>query len=134
MRRVLGELRVGTRERGARLICVFGCGGDRDRSKRRAMGRCAAELSDLAFVTSDNPRSENPQAIVDQILAGVREADSACEVHCEIDRRRAISLALEAAQPGDVMLVAGKGHETGQQIGDTVLPFDDRRVAEEMLA
>jgi UDP-N-acetylmuramoyl-L-alanyl-D-glutamate--2,6-diaminopimelate ligase len=113
-----------------KLICVFGCGGDRDREKRPLMGEIAAELSDVAIVTSDNPRSEEPQAIVDEILAGVEEKT----VEVELDRRAAIEQALARAREGDVVVIAGKGHEQGQEIGGRVLPFDDRVVAAEYLA
>ncbi len=112
-----------------RLICVFGCGGDRDREKRPLMGEIAAGSSDLAIVTSDNPRSEEPQAIVDEILEGIGET----EVEVELDRRTAIGLALAAARPGDVVVIAGKGHEQGQEIAGKLLPFDDRLVAGELL-
>jgi UDP-N-acetylmuramoyl-L-alanyl-D-glutamate--2,6-diaminopimelate ligase len=111
-----------------RLICVFGCGGDRDREKRPLMGRVATELADLAIVTSDNPRSEDPGRIIAEVVAGATG-----EVVVEPDRRAAIELAVEAAEPGDVVLVAGKGHEQGQEIGEVVLPFDDREVAREAL-
>jgi len=111
-----------------RLLCVFGCGGDRDREKRPLMGRVATELADLAVVTSDNPRSEDPGEIIAQVVAG-----AAGEIVVEPDRRAAIELAVEAADPGDVVLVAGKGHEQGQEIGGLVLPFDDREVAREAL-
>ena len=114
-----------------RVACVFGCGGDRDREKRPAMGRVASELAELVVVTSDNPRSEDPAAIIDEVLAGVD--GSAAEVEVEIDRRAAITLALERADRGDVVLIAGKGHERGQEIGGKVLPFDDRTVARETL-
>jgi UDP-N-acetylmuramoyl-L-alanyl-D-glutamate--2,6-diaminopimelate ligase len=111
-----------------RLICVFGCGGDRDRGKRPLMGRIASELTDIAIVTSDNPRSENPLAIIDEIVAGMDG-----EQTVEPDRAGAIELALELARPGDVVVIAGKGHERGQEIGGVVLPFDDAEVAGEVL-
>jgi UDP-N-acetylmuramoyl-L-alanyl-D-glutamate--2,6-diaminopimelate ligase len=111
-----------------RLICVFGCGGDRDRGKRPLMGRIAGALADLAIVTSDNPRSEDPRAIIDDVLAG---ADNDLEV--EPDRRDAIARAVEGAQPGDIVVIAGKGHEQGQQFRDRTVPFDDREVAREAL-
>jgi UDP-N-acetylmuramoyl-L-alanyl-D-glutamate--2,6-diaminopimelate ligase len=111
-----------------RLICVFGCGGDRDRGKRPVMGRIASELADVAIVTSDNPRSEEPEAIIEEILAGVSR-----EVEVEPDRREAIARAVELAQRGDVVLIAGKGHEQGQEIAGRTLPFDDREVAREAL-
>jgi UDP-N-acetylmuramoyl-L-alanyl-D-glutamate--2,6-diaminopimelate ligase len=112
-----------------RVVCVFGCGGDRDRAKRPLMGALAAELADVAILTSDNPRSEDPQAIIDEVLAGAPEG--ALEV--ELDRREAIGRALELAAEGDVVVIAGKGHEQGQEIGGRVLPFDDREVAREVL-
>jgi UDP-N-acetylmuramoyl-L-alanyl-D-glutamate--2,6-diaminopimelate ligase len=113
---------------GGRLICVFGCGGDRDRAKRPVMGRIASSCSDLAIVTSDNPRSEDPLAIVEEILAGV---DGEHEV--EVDRAAAIARAVELAAPGDVVVVAGKGHEQGQETNGAVVPFDDREVARDAL-
>ena len=111
-----------------RLICVFGCGGDRDRGKRPLMGRIASELADHVIVTSDNPRSEEPEAIIDEILAGV-----AGEVEIEPDRREAIARAIDAAGEGDVVVIAGKGHEQGQQFADRTIPFDDREVARDTL-
>jgi UDP-N-acetylmuramoyl-L-alanyl-D-glutamate--2,6-diaminopimelate ligase len=110
-----------------RVICVFGCGGDRDRGKRPLMGRIATELADLAIVTSDNPRSEEPEAIIAEILEGAGEAD------VEPDRREAIAKAVSAAREGDVVVIAGKGHEQGQQFADRTIPFDDREVAREAL-
>ena len=110
-----------------RLICVFGCGGDRDRGKRPLMGRLAHELADIAIVTSDNPRSEDPLAIIDEIVAG------AGDLAVEPDRRAAIAQAIELAEPGDVVVIAGKGHEQGQEIAGRTLPFDDREVARENL-
>ena len=111
-----------------RVICVFGCGGDRDRGKRPLMGRIAAQLADLAIVTSDNPRSEEPEAIIAEILEG---AGSEAEV--EPDRREAIARAVGTADEGDVVVIAGKGHEQGQQFADRTIPFDDREVAREAL-
>ncbi|HLM06217.1 MAG TPA: UDP-N-acetylmuramoyl-L-alanyl-D-glutamate--2,6-diaminopimelate ligase [Blastococcus sp.] len=119
-----------------RLITVLGCGGDRDPGKRPAMGTSAALLSDVLVVTDDNPRSEDPGAIRAAMLAGVEdvpEADRA-EVLEVGDRRAAIAAAVELAGPGDTLLVAGKGHETGQEIAGTVHPFDDRAVLREVLA
>jgi UDP-N-acetylmuramoyl-L-alanyl-D-glutamate--2,6-diaminopimelate ligase len=114
-----------------RVICVFGCGGDRDREKRPLMGRIGTELSDVSVVTSDNPRSEDPGAIIDQILEGVPKRDG---VQVEPDRRAAIALALELARPGDTVVIAGKGHEQGQEFeGGRKIPFDDREVAAEAL-
>jgi UDP-N-acetylmuramoyl-L-alanyl-D-glutamate--2,6-diaminopimelate ligase len=127
LERVLAAARELT---SGRLICVFGCGGDRDREKRPLMGEIAARLSDLAIVTSDNPRSEDPEAIVTEILAGI---DSQAQVEVELDRRAAIGRALELAGPGDFAVVAGKGHERGQEIAGEILPFDDREVARELL-
>jgi UDP-N-acetylmuramoyl-L-alanyl-D-glutamate--2,6-diaminopimelate ligase len=112
---------------GRRLICVFGCGGDRDRGKRPLMGAIARRLADVAIVTSDNPRSEDPEAIIAEVTGGV-------EMTSEPDRRAAIGMAVGMAEPGDVVVIAGKGHEQGQQFGDVVLPFDDREVAREALA
>ncbi len=113
-----------------RLITVFGAGGDRDRSKRPEMGRVVAQLSDLTIVTSDNPRSEEPDAIIDAVMSG---CVSDAQVLRESDRRRAIALALEKAAPGDVVVIAGKGHEVTQTVGDLIIPFDDRAVAKELL-
>ena len=116
-----------------RLICVFGAGGDRDREKRPLMGRAGAELSDLAVVTSDNPRSEDPAAIIEQIEAGIEETAPA-EVIVEQDRRAAIALALGRASEGDLVVIAGKGHEQGQEFeGGRKVPFDDRDVARDEL-
>ncbi|HSL63913.1 MAG TPA: UDP-N-acetylmuramoyl-L-alanyl-D-glutamate--2,6-diaminopimelate ligase [Gaiellaceae bacterium] len=107
-----------------RVLVVFGAGGDRDREKRPLMGRTAAELADVAFVTSDNPRSEDPQAIVDEIVAGAPR-----ELRVELDRGAAIAAAVEEARAGDVVVIAGKGHEPGQEIAGEIHPFDDRAVA-----
>ena len=118
---------------GGRLISVFGCGGDRDREKRPLMGRAGAELSDVAVVTSDNPRSEDPDAIIEQIRAGIPDAPHA-EVVVEADRRGAIALALARAGEGDEVVIAGKGHEQGQEFENgRKIPFDDRAVAREEL-
>ncbi len=111
-----------------RVICVFGCGGDRDRGKRPLMGRIATELADLAIVTSDNPRSEEPEAIIAEILEG-----TGSEAEVEPDRREAIARAVAEAGEGDVVVIAGKGHEQGQQFADRTIPFDDREVAREAL-
>jgi UDP-N-acetylmuramoyl-L-alanyl-D-glutamate--2,6-diaminopimelate ligase len=102
-----------------RLIAVLGAGGDRDRTKRPLMGRAAAEHADVVYVTDDNPRSEDPASIRRAILAACPEAN---EVG---DRAEAILRAVDALQPGDALLIAGKGHEQGQIVGDTVYPFDD---------
>jgi UDP-N-acetylmuramoyl-L-alanyl-D-glutamate--2,6-diaminopimelate ligase len=113
-----------------RLIVVFGCGGDRDRGKRPQMGEIAARYADYTYVTSDNPRTEDPQSIIDDVLAGVGSAPHAAR----LDRREAIAEALTAAHAGDVVVIAGKGHETYQIVGTQVLPFDDLAVAREALA
>jgi UDP-N-acetylmuramoyl-L-alanyl-D-glutamate--2,6-diaminopimelate ligase len=118
--RATRELTVG------RVICVFGAGGDRDREKRPLMGRVAAELADEVIVTSDNPRSEDPAAIVAEIVDGL-------QLDVELDRRTAIERAIERAAAGDVVLIAGKGHERGQEFADRTLPFDDREVARDAL-
>jgi UDP-N-acetylmuramoyl-L-alanyl-D-glutamate--2,6-diaminopimelate ligase len=121
-------------ERGdGRLIAAFGAGGDRDRSKRPLMGAVAATLADVVIVTSDNPRSEKPNAIIDQILEGVVAERSQGPDEVEPDRARAIRAAITAARPGDVVVIAGKGHETGQELADRTIPFDDRIVAAEVL-
>jgi UDP-N-acetylmuramoyl-L-alanyl-D-glutamate--2,6-diaminopimelate ligase len=115
------------------LICVFGCGGDRDRGKRPQMGEISARLADRTLVTSDNPRSEDPDAIVAEIVAGV-PPERAGAVAVEVDRRAAIGTAIEAAQAGDVVVIAGKGHEQGQELaGGEKVPFDDATVAREAL-
>ena len=112
---------------GARLVVVFGCGGDRDRGKRPQMGEVASRLADLAVVTSDNPRGERPDAIIDDILEGARGGPAELEV--EEDRRAAIRLAMRRAGAGDVVVVAGKGHEQGQERAGAITPFDDRDVS-----
>ncbi len=130
----------------ARVICIFGCGGDRDQAKRPLMGHIAGRLCDLTIITSDNPRTENPQAIIDQILAGIRRSGA---VQCssrhvnggfekkgfvvEADRRQAIELGIRLSRPQDVVLIAGKGHETYQIIGQTTIDFDDRQEARKVL-
>jgi len=126
----LARALAAVREHGrGRVLLVFGCGGDRDRAKRPLMGRVAAEGSDRAWVTNDNPRSEDPEAIADEILAGAPGRG----LERELDRRAAITRALAEARDGDTVLIAGKGHETTQTIGTRVLPFDDRAVAGEVL-
>ena len=112
-----------------RVIVVFGCGGDRDRGKRPEMARAACGLADRVIITTDNPRSEDPLTIIAEIVAG---ADGRQEI--EPDRRRAIEHAIALAQPGDVVLIAGKGHEQGQDVAGVISPFDDREVAREVLA
>jgi UDP-N-acetylmuramoyl-L-alanyl-D-glutamate--2,6-diaminopimelate ligase len=118
---------------GGRLVVVFGAGGDRDPAKRPLMGEVAARLADGVVVTSDNPRSEDPQTIIDEIRAGI-PGDAAATVAVEPDRRAAIERAVADAGPGDVIVIAGKGHETTQTTGDTAVPFDDREVARSALA
>jgi UDP-N-acetylmuramoyl-L-alanyl-D-glutamate--2,6-diaminopimelate ligase len=113
-----------------RLLCVFGCGGDRDRGKRPLMGAAAVELADAVILTSDNPRSEDPAAILAEIEAGAR---GGAPVRIIIDRRDAIREAIDACGEGDALLIAGKGHETYQIIGGRTFPFDDREVAAEAL-
>jgi UDP-N-acetylmuramyl tripeptide synthase len=116
-----------------RLITVFGCGGDRDRSKRPLMGMVAARLSDVVVITSDNPRSEEPKRIIEEIERGIPAGSQASArapvVESVVDRADAIARAVSTANQGDVVLIAGKGHEKYQQIGDRVLPFDDGEVA-----
>lgn len=119
---------------GGRVLCAFGCGGDRDRGKRPLMGAIVARLADIAIVTSDNPRSEDPDTIIGEILEGVIAERPAGPDATLVDRRAAIAWALETARPGDVVVIAGKGHETGQQFADRTIPFDDRDVAREVLA
>jgi len=125
LERALATLRPLT---SGRLIVVFGCGGDRDRGKRPIMGRIAAEQSDLPIVTSDNPRTEDPESIIDEVVAGMGSAPRLRVA----DRREAIQQALEAARPGDTVLLAGKGHETYQVVGTTRLPFDERDIVREL--
>ena len=134
LRAVLGSVRALCT---GRVISVFGCGGDRDTAKRPLMGAVAARLSDLVVVTSDNPRSEDPDHIIDQIRRGIDAStmDATGASHLGIvDRRTAIERAIDEARPGDTVVIAGKGHETHQVIGDERRPFDDRRVAREKLA
>jgi UDP-N-acetylmuramoyl-L-alanyl-D-glutamate--2,6-diaminopimelate ligase len=138
-----GRDRVALRPEGAcaradgRVVCVFGAGGDRDRGKRPLMGEAAARLADVVVVTSDNPRSEDPDAIVAEILAGAARASRPAEaspVQAVTDRRAAIERAIAAARPGDVVVIAGKGHEQGQElVGGRKVPFDDVTVAREAL-
>lgn len=123
-RNILGEK--------GRLITVFGCGGDRDREKRPMMGDIASQNSDLVIVTSDNPRSEDPEAIVKDILAGVK-SENKSKVKVEVDRRKAIEIAINAARKGDIVLVAGKGHETYQIFKDKTVYFNDREVVKEIM-
>ncbi len=128
LRRLLNDVRLLVPS--SRILVVFGCGGDRDRAKRPEMGEVASTLADVAIVTSDNPRSESPEAIIDAILSGVIETAGVERI---VDRRAAIARALELARRGDVVVIAGKGHETTQTIGEQALPFDDRAYAQELL-
>ena len=128
LRNALGMLRAIT---PGRLLVVFGCGGNRDRTKRPLMTRAVQEIADFAWATSDNPRSEALSQIFDDMKAGV---GAEARITFVDDRRRAISLALDQARPGDSLLIAGKGHETFQEFADTVIPFDDRQVVRELIA
>jgi len=114
-----------------RVITLFGCGGDRDRTKRPLMGQAAAEASDFVVLTSDNPRSEDPLAIMNDALVGIRRTDVPHVV--EPDRATAIARALQEAREGDIVILAGKGHENYQVLKDKTIPFDDRAVAREVL-
>jgi UDP-N-acetylmuramoyl-L-alanyl-D-glutamate--2,6-diaminopimelate ligase len=114
-----------------RVITLFGCGGDRDKTKRPKMGLAAGELSDLVILTSDNPRTEDPQEILEQALAGVRQTNTECIV--KPDRAAAIELAIRSAHKGDIVLLAGKGHEKVQILADRTIPFDDVAVAANVL-
>ncbi|RLE26045.1 MAG: UDP-N-acetylmuramoyl-L-alanyl-D-glutamate--2,6-diaminopimelate ligase, partial [Actinobacteria bacterium] len=122
--------------RSARVVCgsdaavsiVFGCGGDRDREKRPEMGEVASRLADRVIITSDNPRNENPETVIDDILSGV-SGNYGDRVMIDPDRRSAIGEAIARAQPGDVVVIAGKGHEQTQDLGTSVVDFDDRVVA-----
>jgi UDP-N-acetylmuramoyl-L-alanyl-D-glutamate--2,6-diaminopimelate ligase len=109
------------------VITLFGCGGDRDRAKRPKMGRAAGEGSDFVVLTSDNPRSEDPEAIIQDALPGLIATGAKFLV--EVDRAQAIRLAIEAARPGDIVLIAGKGHEKEQVLRSGTIPFDDAEVA-----
>ena len=124
----LGMLREVTE---GKLLVVFGCGGDRDRGKRLPMTQAVLELADQSWATADNPRNESLDQIFDDMRVAVKEGDA---IEFISDRRRAIELAIKAAGPGDCVLIAGKGHESFQEFGDTVVPFDDRKVTEELVA
>jgi UDP-N-acetylmuramoyl-L-alanyl-D-glutamate--2,6-diaminopimelate ligase len=115
---------------GGRVLVVFGCGGDRDRAKRPEMGAVVGAGADRAYLTSDNPRHEDPLTIIDEVAAGV---PAGADLVVEPDRRRAVERALSDARPGDVVIVAGKGHEASQEVGDRRLPFDDREVVRDLL-
>ncbi|MEO6983512.1 MAG: UDP-N-acetylmuramoyl-L-alanyl-D-glutamate--2,6-diaminopimelate ligase [Edaphobacter sp.] len=127
LRNLIALARELVKERGGRVITLFGCGGDRDRTKRPRMGRAAGEGSDLVVLTSDNPRSEEPGAIMEEALVGVRETGADCII--EEDRAGAIEIAIRAARVGDIVLLAGKGHEKVQILKDGSVPFDDVAVA-----
>jgi UDP-N-acetylmuramoyl-L-alanyl-D-glutamate--2,6-diaminopimelate ligase len=114
-----------------RIITLFGCGGDRDRTKRPLMGMAAAEASDFVVLTSDNPRSEDPLAIMNDAMVGLQRFDTPHVT--EPDREKAIRRAIQEAKPGDVVILAGKGHETYQVLKDGPVPFDDREVARRVL-
>jgi len=128
--RAIEAVRAGTR---GRVIAVLGAGGDRDRAKRPLMGSAASRLADVVIVTDDNPRSEAPADIRSSVLEGARLSGGG-EVHELGDRRAAITLAVQIAEAGDVVLVLGKGHEQGQEIDGVISPFDDRVVLAEVLA
>jgi UDP-N-acetylmuramoyl-L-alanyl-D-glutamate--2,6-diaminopimelate ligase len=128
LRNALGMLRPVTQ---GRLLVVFGCGGNRDRSKRPHMVRAVQECADFALATADNPRTEPLAQIFTDMKAGVVASEKIAWIE---DRRRAIGVALDAAKPGDCVLIAGKGHESYQEFADTVIPFDDRQVARELIA
>jgi UDP-N-acetylmuramoyl-L-alanyl-D-glutamate--2,6-diaminopimelate ligase len=132
LRNLTALARQMTADSGARVITLFGCGGDRDRTKRPKMGQAAGEGSDFVVATSDNPRSEDPASIISEIEPGLQATGVAYTV--EVDRAAAIRLALEAAKPGDVVLLAGKGHEKVQILADRTIPFDDAEVALSILA
>jgi UDP-N-acetylmuramoyl-L-alanyl-D-glutamate--2,6-diaminopimelate ligase len=118
---------------GGKIILVFGCGGDRDKAKRPQMGAIAAAQAECVIVTSDNPRSEEPMDIAHQIISGIEDSDRRSAVSVELDRRSAIELALMTARKGDVVIIAGKGHELTQTIGNQVLPFNDAQIANELI-
>jgi UDP-N-acetylmuramoyl-L-alanyl-D-glutamate--2,6-diaminopimelate ligase/murE/murF fusion protein len=144
LQNVIRALRAITTQR---IICVFGCGGDRDKAKRPMMGEIAAKHCDLSIVTSDNPRTEDPQVIIDHILEGTKRVGGRAYSESDVkngfsgkgfvrepDRRRAIKLGIQVSQPGDTVLIAGKGHETYQILGKTTVPFDDREEARKVIA
>ncbi len=131
LRNLIALARELVKEHGGRVITLFGCGGDRDRTKRPRMGRAAGEGSDLVVLTSDNPRSEEPGAIIAEALVGVRETGTECIV--EEDRAAAIEIAIRSAHKGDIVLIAGKGHEKMQILRSGAVPFDDSAVAARVL-
>jgi UDP-N-acetylmuramoyl-L-alanyl-D-glutamate--2,6-diaminopimelate ligase len=128
LRNVLGMLREIT---PGRVLVVFGCGGNRDRTKRPRMTAAVQQLADFAWATADNPRKEPLEQIFADMKTGVSDPERICFIE---ERRRAISVALDALHPGDSLLIAGKGHEPFQEFGDTVITFDDRQVARELIA
>ena len=131
LKNVLSTVREFVPEGSGRLITVFGCGGDRDPTKRPIMGTIAASLSDVCVITSDNPRTEDPNKIIEDILPGTSGGHA--ETIVEPDRRKAIEVAVETARPGDFLMIAGKGHETYQILRDRTIHFDDREVVREFL-
>jgi UDP-N-acetylmuramoyl-L-alanyl-D-glutamate--2,6-diaminopimelate ligase len=131
LRNIIAVAREFVDKGGGRVITMFGCGGDRDRSKRPLMGQAAGAGSDIVVLTSDNPRREDPLAIIDQVLPGLRGTPATVIV--EPDRRHAVELAIAEARPGDLVLLAGKGHEKTQTIGERVIPFDDVAIARQVL-
>ncbi len=131
LRNIIAVAREFASNRGGRVITMFGCGGDRDRSKRPLMGQAAGAGSDVVVVTSDNPRGEDPLAIIEEVLPGL--SGTPAKVIVEPDRHRAIELAIAQARQGDLVLLAGKGHEKTQTIGDRVIPFDDVAIARQVL-
>lgn len=131
LRNIIAAARAFVAKAEGRVITLFGCGGDRDRTKRPLMGHAAGEGSDVVVLTSDNPRSEDPLAIIEQVLPGF--AGTAAKVIVEPDRHRAIERAIVEARPGDLVLLAGKGHEKTQTIGSRVIPFDDVAIAQHVL-
>ena len=114
-----------------RLILVFGCGGDREKEKRKVMGQVATTYADRVYVTSDNPRTEDAQKIIDDILEGISKKKTPVYIHP--DRKKAIETALKSAKKGDIILLAGKGHEDYQIMGESKLPFDERLIIESLL-
>jgi UDP-N-acetylmuramoyl-L-alanyl-D-glutamate--2,6-diaminopimelate ligase len=131
LRNIIAVAREFVRKGGGRVITMFGCGGDRDRTKRPLMGQAAGAGSDIVVLTSDNPRREDPVAIIDEVLPGL--SGTSARVIVEPDRRHAIELAIAQAHPGDLVLLAGKGHEKTQTIGERVIPFDDVAIAQQVL-
>jgi UDP-N-acetylmuramoyl-L-alanyl-D-glutamate--2,6-diaminopimelate ligase len=131
LRNIIAVARAFVSRGGGRVITMFGCGGDRDRTKRPLMGQAAGEGSEVVVLTSDNPRGEDPLAIIEQVLLGLNQTPATVLV--EPDRRRAIALAIAEARPGDLVLLAGKGHEKTQTIGERVIPFDDAAIARQLL-